>query len=271
MRALGEEFRAAREARGLSLSDVAEQIHIRSVYLQALENEDWSAIGAPVYTRGFIRTYARFLGLDPESAVQRFNESGSGTAPAASPAGPAAREPSGDRGERKAPSPLLYVAAALALILVGAVLYNVYSLQVAHRAPVPAAVPLASPTAAAPTDAAAAVVAPSPPAPPSAPAEPSAAATDLQAAMTPEPAATKLTKTLTVKLSENSWLRVLVDGQNVMEGVFPQGTVRTFHGNKALVRIGNAGGVAVDVNGKSVGRLGNSGDVVERNFYLAGE
>jgi cytoskeleton protein RodZ len=65
MPALGERFRAAREARGLSLSEVSEQIRIRSVYLAAIEEERWSAIGAPVYIRGFLRTYARFLGLDP--------------------------------------------------------------------------------------------------------------------------------------------------------------------------------------------------------------
>src|SRR5215469_5649088 len=73
MPSLGERFRAAREARGLSLSDVAEQIRIRSVYLGAIEDENWSAIGAPVYTRGFLRTYARFLGLDPEEVVNEFN------------------------------------------------------------------------------------------------------------------------------------------------------------------------------------------------------
>ncbi len=74
MPALGEEFRSAREARGLSVSDVAEQIHIRSVYLAAIENEEWASIGAPVYVRGFIRTYARYLGLDAEAAVARFND-----------------------------------------------------------------------------------------------------------------------------------------------------------------------------------------------------
>ena len=68
MSALGEEFRSAREARGLTLSDVAEQIHIRSVYLNAIENDDWKSIGAPVYVRGFIRTYARFLAVDAEAA-----------------------------------------------------------------------------------------------------------------------------------------------------------------------------------------------------------
>ncbi|MGO8920558.1 MAG: helix-turn-helix domain-containing protein [Stellaceae bacterium] len=283
MRALGEEFRAAREARGLSLSDVSEQIHIRSVYLQALENEDWSAIGAPVYTRGFIRTYARFLGLDPESAVQRFSETGSGAAPVAPPQAPGqAREPSGDTGERRrTPSPMLYAAAALALVLVGAVLYNFYSLQVAGRNKVPVgAAPVASASAgpAVPPTAAAAIVAPSAPAAPNTPLAPSAAvAADARAlpSAAPSPemtaAAVKMTKTLTLKLSETSWLRVLVDGQSVMEGEFPQGTVRTFHGNKALVRIGNAGGVDVEVNGQSVGKLGNSGDVVERDFSLAGE
>ena len=72
--ALGQRFRAAREARGLSLSDVAEQIRIRSVYLSAIEEESWSTIGAPVYIRGFLRTYARFLGIEPEEAVAAFNQ-----------------------------------------------------------------------------------------------------------------------------------------------------------------------------------------------------
>ncbi|HEY2554112.1 MAG TPA: helix-turn-helix domain-containing protein, partial [Candidatus Cybelea sp.] len=66
---LGERFRAAREARGLLISDAAERVRIRSVYLAAIEEENWKTIGAPVYIRGFLRTYARFLGLDPEEAV----------------------------------------------------------------------------------------------------------------------------------------------------------------------------------------------------------
>ena len=73
---LGERFRAAREQRGLTLSDVAEHVRIRSVYLAAIEEENWKAIGAPVYTRGFLRTYARYLGLDPEEAVSEFTERG---------------------------------------------------------------------------------------------------------------------------------------------------------------------------------------------------
>src|SRR5580704_12059493 len=88
--ALGQRFRAAREARGLALSDVAEKIRIRTVYLAAIEEDNWSAIGAPVYTRGFLRTYARFLGLDPEEAVAAFNLTQPEPAPSSAPAG---REP----------------------------------------------------------------------------------------------------------------------------------------------------------------------------------
>ena len=73
---------------------------------------------------------------------------------------------------------------------------------------------------------------------------------------------------LAVVLSAPSWLRVTVDGNVSMEGTFPAGTSKTFHGKNALVRIGNAGGVEVYVDGKDVGKLGSSGDVVEHAFTL---
>jgi hypothetical protein len=53
-----------------------------------------------------------------------------------------------------------------------------------------------------------------------------------------------------------------------MEGTFPAGTSRTFHGKNALVRIGNAGGVEIYVDGKDRGKLGKAGDVVEQAFTL---
>jgi cytoskeleton protein RodZ len=74
MASLGERLREAREARGLSPSEVSEKIRIRTVYLIAIEEENWRAVGAPVYIRGFLRTYARFLGLDPEEVVAQFGE-----------------------------------------------------------------------------------------------------------------------------------------------------------------------------------------------------
>jgi hypothetical protein len=75
-------------------------------------------------------------------------------------------------------------------------------------------------------------------------------------------------KTLVIHLTAPSWLRVSVDGNVSIEGTFPAGTTKTFHGNVALVRVGNAGGVQLTVDGKALGRLGHSGDVVEKSFVL---
>jgi transcriptional regulator with XRE-family HTH domain len=249
MPVLGERFRAAREARGLTLSEVAEEIRIRSVYLSAIEEENWSAIGAPVYTRGFLRTYARFLGIEPEEAVAAFNTA-TGTLPATA-APPAlddvrTRRASGRGGGL---SPLIWVASIVAIALVAFVVYNALTLHPQRPEPIAAASQSASPAAASPT----------PNAFPSPQATGSLAPGEVLA-MGPN--------TISVRLSAPSWLRVSVDGSVSIEGTFPTGTARTFHGKSAFVRIGNAGGVEIFVDGKSIGTLGKSGAVVERNFTL---
>ena len=53
-----------------------------------------------------------------------------------------------------------------------------------------------------------------------------------------------------------------------MEGTFPAGTSKAFRGKAAVVRVGNAGGVQIYVDGKDVGKLGKSGDVIDRSFAL---
>jgi len=239
--ALGERFRAAREARGIALSKAAEEIRIRSLYLAAIEDENWSTIGAPVYIRGFLRTYARFLGLDPEEAVAAFNR----TQPAQ--AAPAAAEPR--LGERAAApawlsAALLWTAGTVAVLLIAFVVFT--ELTLPRRT--------ALQTAPAETSSAATATRQTPP-PPVRPSPAVVAGVDG-------------TSSLALVLSGPSWLRVTVDGNVSMEGTFPAGTSKTFHGKSALVRIGNAGAVEIYVDGKDLGKLGKSGDVVERAFRL---
>jgi cytoskeleton protein RodZ len=249
--ALGEEFRSAREARSLSLSDVAERLHIRSVYLAAIEDEDWNAIGAPVYVRGFMRTYARFLGLDAESAVARFSASlpAAPVATAARPAPANANEKRG--GDPAGPSLAAILSIVAAVVVVAFVGYEFYQ----YRAGAPAAVPVAD-SSAAPAVAAGDAETPAPAVPPAAP---SARST---------PAAKR---GLSLRVTETSWLRVTVDGTVVLEGTLPPGSAKSFTGKTADVRVGNAGGVRIAVNGRPLGRLGASGDVVERRFALNGD
>lgn len=252
MAALGERFRAAREARGLSLSDVAEQIRIRSVYLGAIEDENWTAIGAPVYTRGFLRTYARFLGLDPEEVVGEFNRATSSSGGSAAVTAPAPASISRLHEARpRNLSPLIWIASLIAVALVAFVFYNEFTLH-ARKTETTAALP--SNASAAPN---AAVNDGSP--------GPASSGSVLPSA---SPLVSLQPKTLELRLSAASWVRVAVDGSVSMEGTFPAGTARVFHGKNAVVRLGNAGGVDVFVDGKHLGKLGADGDVVERSFTL---
>jgi len=61
-----------RQARGLTLEEVERDTRISHRYLQALENENFGLLPAPVYARGFLRTYARYLGLEPANLLPLF-------------------------------------------------------------------------------------------------------------------------------------------------------------------------------------------------------
>lgn len=72
MATVGETLRRARHAQGISLEQAAEETRIRRSYLAALEADDAAALPAPVYTRGLLRTYATFLGLNADALVDDY-------------------------------------------------------------------------------------------------------------------------------------------------------------------------------------------------------
>ena len=61
---IGQYLKRVREEKGISLKTVAEETKIRVRYLQALEEGDYAALPGNVYARGFLRSYARFLGVE---------------------------------------------------------------------------------------------------------------------------------------------------------------------------------------------------------------
>jgi cytoskeleton protein RodZ len=69
---IGTTLREARNRRGIDLAEVEAAIKIRARYLRAMENEEWGALPGGVYTRGFIRTYAGYLGLDGERLAEDY-------------------------------------------------------------------------------------------------------------------------------------------------------------------------------------------------------
>ncbi|MEX0781918.1 MAG: helix-turn-helix domain-containing protein [Dehalococcoidia bacterium] len=69
---LGSLLTRAREARGLTIEDAERDTRISRRYLQALEGEHFEVIPAPVYARGFLRSYSQYLGLDPRETLALF-------------------------------------------------------------------------------------------------------------------------------------------------------------------------------------------------------
>jgi len=70
----GEHLRREREMRGVSLDEVAQATRIGTRFLEALENERWQELPGGVFNRGFLRSIARYLGLDEESLVAEYGQ-----------------------------------------------------------------------------------------------------------------------------------------------------------------------------------------------------
>lgn len=74
MPTVAEQLRTAREARNLTIQQVAEITKLRSDQVQSLEEGDYEVFSAPVYIRGFVRTYSTLLKLDVPSVMAALDE-----------------------------------------------------------------------------------------------------------------------------------------------------------------------------------------------------
>src|SRR5688500_2509716 len=70
---LGEKLRQAREARGLSLSEVAEQTRISSQYLQSIENDEYGILPGGIFNKGFVKSFAKFVGVNEQEALEDYS------------------------------------------------------------------------------------------------------------------------------------------------------------------------------------------------------
>ena len=76
---LGEKLRQAREERGLSLAEVAEQTRISSLYLESIENDDYKILPGGIFNKGFVKSYAKFVGINEQEALADYTSLISGT------------------------------------------------------------------------------------------------------------------------------------------------------------------------------------------------
>ncbi|MBA3352628.1 MAG: helix-turn-helix domain-containing protein [Blastocatellia bacterium] len=69
---LGEKLRQAREERGISISEVAEQTRISSLYLKSIEDDNYKPLPGGIFNKGFIKSYAKYVGIDENEALQDY-------------------------------------------------------------------------------------------------------------------------------------------------------------------------------------------------------
>ncbi len=243
-RSIGARLRAARETKGLTILQAAERLHVDPRVLEALEAQNFEALGAEVYVRGHLRRYAEALGESPAQLQELYSS------------GPRAARPDLTRIPRAAPrgdSPRLMLPALLVVVGFGAagLLWWVLSLQAQKAQPVLPATPAAGTAA--------------PAAPPGSPETESPAhagaepgdASGAPAAVRAAAAAPGGTQ-LALSFSAASWVEVSdATGRRLLQGLIDAGSERTLAGAAPLrVILGNAPGVALQVNGRAVGLAG---------------
>lgn len=257
---LGELFRSTRQSKGFSIGEVAERLKLTPHQITALEQGNHDGLPEAIYVRGFVRSYARFLGLEEET-VNPYLQSLFGT-----DSTPRVRRNEADKEKAlkfherpvKKPFPVWIVMLAAAIILVGAVSWwqkksaqhnqeqaqeqsNRMTGEVSASAPLPgngnvAVMPL--PAASAPASAA----------------DTATASGSLNAASAPASANTAAAGDLVINLRYRSMLTVMDStGKVLFNGIAPGRTAHAFNGTAPYnIRIGYSDGSTVSFKGQDV-------------------
>lgn len=241
----GRALAAAREARGLSQSDVAAQLRLHVRQVQALEAEDLALLPEGAFVRGYVRNYAKLVELPPEPLLALVAAKLKPTDPLHSQVNRAAVSPI-QRTPREPISGLVVIGAVLAVLAaLGA--FGWWSMR--ERTPAP------PPAASAPEPAPAAASAPPPATEPQAPvgsaAAPEApATTEAPAASAPAPVGAELQ----LSFRDRSWVEIRqADGTILMQQNNAAGTTKTVDGTPPYTLIiGNASKVDLKFRGEPV-------------------
>lgn len=261
MESLGRYFQECRMQRGMSLEEVSARTRIRLQTLQALECDDYPSLPVEVTVKGFVRAYARCLGLDEHDVLDRYQRFAADYFRSARQVDPIRRVE-----DTAAPEPLWkrhLTLAGLTIAALAVVVSGVIALMPsaprerdqpnAISAPgrvVPPAVPPGPPARVAePIQTIATVPAIPPPANP-------------QVSSPAKPAASGAAQELSIAASEPTWVQVTIDGGQPKEAILQPGErIRWAAEREFRLTVGNAGGVSVALNGEPVGSLGPSGRV----------
>ena len=254
----GEELRREREIRGISLKEISDATKISKRFLEALERNDHRTLPAPVFTRGFVREYARYVGLNADEMVNRYNFASANddriekpptvakypqTLPKDITPKPAPKRgipPAFARVDRNILA-ALFILAALSAVAYWAIQFK---RRERERADAINAIPVTSTKAAVSVPQAAPVPAP---------------------AQQPDDSRLRLE----VEVTANSWVTLDADGKTAVNTEMLAGERRSFEASEEFRfrTIGNAAGLRLILNGTPIPPLGEDGEVVKNRVF----
>lgn len=267
---IGDTLHEAREAQGRSLEDAAQAVRARTAQLQALEEERFDNFGGHVYAKGFLKSYALELGLDPGPLLSSFDEAVGANNESVSSSMVRPVKTPGPKGT----TPPAWAAWALVAVVVIAGLYFLGLIsprtpdgQAGEDVGTPPVSPAEEETDEpsdepedegdeAPEEDEGSTEEPDEPDESDEPDEPD------------EPAFEGAEVILAFE--GDSWMRVTVDGAVLQEETVPAGETLRFEGDEVIVRIGYASRVRIQYNGEDLGTAGGAGEVVELRFTEEG-
>jgi len=267
MFAVCEVLQRARLDQGIDLATVAAHTKIKAKYLEAIEADDRKSLPGGFFYKSFVRQYAKFLGLDTSAIDAEIDGVLSPDAPLPLPS--VATQTAVKLSSRSRSTTKYLSYAAFVLILVACSRFDgwwhesraVATEKIESRAPV-----VESTTrrrAPSPATGRVSLASVSPVA-----ARPAAAAAVAAAPRQDEPAAPAGSRVkLDLTATEETWLSVSSDGTPVFSGLLEANQTKTIEGKEfATIRVGNAAGLQVRLNGKPLGPLGAHGQVRDLVF-----
>lgn len=264
MENIGEYIKKEREKKGITLEEAAKATRIGKTYLKAIEEGDFS-IQSPVFMKGFLRSYADFLGLDSTDILGRYKGIQE------------ERQGKGKTEEyklepvRKSRKYTAVIALSLIAIIIFAAIYITKEPDVAPPMIKPSqeaeleqqeAAKVNTTTLGTITSIQGKLFQPLTTSPLPATEPPKPATLTVQTSERP-----KKKYTLTITAKELSWLRISVDGKNPVEVLMKSGETSSWSADrKFVITSEKAAGIDMTLNGKSLGRLGESGKIVTKTI-----
>lgn len=264
---LGDMLRAERERQGLSVKDIEKGTSIRALYIESIENGDFSQLPGEVYTKGFIRNYANFLKMDADAMVKRYMEENHPEKAAAQAEQESVNEEKTvkaepikektsfatgsdfrDRVEKSHKNQNMLLLAVLVLLVGAGAFYMLNSGS--SESPAKTTAPVQNTTSQQAKNTKA----------------------EQQASATAETPKKAEGVEIVAKLSDNCWTQVKADGKTIFEGTLQKGKTETWKAKEKLViTAGNAGAIELKINGKESGKMGDRGQVAEKIYTPEGE